>query len=474
MGAALHSDSNSAFASIGGAVKNVSALPYADRPAPSRLQGISRECTESAAAKVLPMMGHEDDAGTTGPGDELLASAAGSARIVKVAKPNDRSSSPQAVRDTLSVHSGSVRPASIGTAGGTKVLQETREAQAAGGAADPDGRHEQRRGAVAPPTARATTEGRPELAAAELAMRDALAKAAASKEGSADADLGEASARFARGATCTGVLKLHTPTGDVNLTVTYDTASEVDAVSSEMAAEMLRKKCSWGKEGGSLSMANNTTVQPIGAVRALFTATTKKNAGLQSKTARNDGYSLPTDVTFCTDLKIVQDLTSEVIIGWPTLCGTGLLAVVFGITDFEPMEGTDEATELEGLWHDEEYKIEMPSIAGTADEQRQLRDLLAEFRHLFDEPVKGGSSKLPPMDIELKKNPDGSDMQPRPARPRHVSPFVQELIEKDIDMRLGKGWYRRPEPTEVCPYASSSTACSKTTQQGPRCKAHLR
>ena len=180
-----------------------------------------------------------------------------------------------------------------------------------------------RRGADAPPHCRATALGRPDLAAAQLAMEDALAKrAAASAGGSADADLGEGSARFARGATCTGILKLHTPTGDLNVTVVYDTASEVDAVSSEMAAKMLRKKCSWGEQGGSLSMANGTTVEPIGAVRALFTASARKNAGLQSKTAKSGSYALPADVSFCTDLKIVQNLTSEIILGWPTLRGT--------------------------------------------------------------------------------------------------------------------------------------------------------
>ena len=273
-------------------------------------------------------------------------------------------------------------------------------------------------------------------------------------------------ARFERGRTCSGMLKLHTPTGDVEVEVTFDTASEVDAVSAEMAANMLRMKCSWGQNGGTVTVANGQAVQPMGTMRGLFTAAAK-TTGVQSMSARKHNYPLPTDVTFCTDLEIIDNLTANILIGWPTLVGTGLLGVIFGMVEFDPMEDGEQASELEDLWPDETYSCEMPSIGPcTAEQRQQLQDLNGKYKHLFGEPVKGGTTKLPAMDIQLKRNPDGTEMQPKAVQPRYCSPWIQNLIEEDIEMKLKRGWYRRPEPEEVCPYASPVVA-AKQPAKGP-------
>ena len=38
---------------------------------------------------------------------------------------------------------------------------------------------------------------------------------------------------------------------------------------------------------------------------------------------------------FVTDALIMEDLSNELIIGWPTLKGTGLMAVVLGLEEYE-------------------------------------------------------------------------------------------------------------------------------------------
>ena len=62
--------------------------------------------------------------------------------------------------------------------------------------------------------------------------------------------------------------------------------------------------------------------------------------------------------------KIIDGLTSDLIIGWPTLKGTGLLAVVLGLEEYEPEEDHD-ADGLDDMWDDPtDPQYGMPEIKG--------------------------------------------------------------------------------------------------------------
>ena len=182
-----------------------------------------------------------------------------------------------------------------------------------------------------------------------------------------------------------------------------------------------------------------------------------------SQNAHTEGGTLriPRSLTFCTDAEIVAGLTSELIIGYPTLVGTGLLGVVLGQEDFEPDEDKD-TDELDELWPDlDQTEFVMPKLLGSSEQQQELHDLCLEFKELFGKSPYGGS-ELPPMDIELKKDANGDDMQPKRMACRHFAPWITELIKEDAEMRIANGWYKRGES----PYASPVVA-AKQPQKGP-------
>ena len=58
------------------------------------------------------------------------------------------------------------------------------------------------------------------------------------------------------------------------------------------------------------------------------------------------------------------------------------------------------------------------------------------------------------------------------ARCRHtsqaagVAPWIQKLIEEDTAKRIELGWYRKPEPDEILPFASPIVA-AKQPSKGP-------
>ena len=80
---------------------------------------------------------------------------------------------------------------------------------------------------------------------------------------------------------------------------------------------------------------------------------------------------------------------------------------------------------------------EWPTLVGTADEKAKLHELCMEFNDVFGACPVGGS-KLPAMDMTLKKNADGSEMQPRLSLARRTAPWIRQLIRDDAEKRLRK------------------------------------
>ena len=83
------------------------------------------------------------------------------------------------------------------------------------------------------------------------------------------------------------------------------------------------------------------------------------------------------------------------------------------------MESYDDDTaettnEIDDLWPEEPPAgIDLPTIVeANTDMGRAVKKLVWEFKHLFGPPPQGGS-KLPAMDVQLKRNPDGSEMEPK-------------------------------------------------------------
>lgn len=253
-----------------------------------------------------------------------------------------------------------------------------------------------------------------------------------------------------------GRLVVTTPSGTrLNVNVCFDSGSEVDAVSLAFARKLRLQGVAWGEPGGRLVVADGGSVDPIGTLRVLCTAEAKRDT-------HGEALALPTDVSFVTDVDIVDGLTSEMIIGWPTMSGTGLLNVILGTEQYELSADTDR-DELEQLWPDEVHGDEytMPEVQThlSAEEAQRCADLCTEFKVLFGKPPHGGS-KLPPMGITLK---DENDRPPRQS-PRQVAPWIADLIKQDTDMRLKNGWYRRPKPHEVLDVSSPVVAAKQPSK----------
>ena len=266
------------------------------------------------------------------------------------------------------------------------------------------------------------------------------------------------------GAVCHGVLVVTMPSGKtLEIKTTFDSGSEVDAVSKTVATELKDMGCPWGEAGGGIAVADGSEVTPFGELRLMLTAEPRRREGQKAKA---NEFAIPRPLTFVTDAKIIDGLTSDLIIGWPTLKGTGLLAVVLGLEEYEPEEDHD-ADGLDDMWDDStDPQYGMPEIKGKdRGEVEKLRELCQKWKHLFGAPQKGGS-KLPPINIELKKDSDGNDMRPKRQPCRNVSPWIRELIKQDTQKRVELGWYRYPEPGEVLPYASPIVA-AKQPSKGP-------
>ena len=105
---------------------------------------------------------------------------------------------------------------------------------------------------------------------------------------------------------------------------TFDTGSDTDAVSVKTATKLIGLGCSWGDAGGGIVMADGRETAPHGELRLMLSAEPKRKGPVTA----NNAFAIPRPLAFVTDAQIIDNLTSQVIIGWPTLKGTGSLSEV--------------------------------------------------------------------------------------------------------------------------------------------------
>ena len=144
-----------------------------------------------------------------------------------------------------------------------------------------------------------------------------------------------------------GALKVKVPNGDTMVVqTTFDTGSNTDAVSETVATRLKELGVPWGEAGGGVRMAVNSSVAvPHGQLRLMLVAEPRRS---DNQTTGGE-LAIPRTLEFVTDALIMEDLSNELIIGWPTLKGTGLMAVVLGLEEYELEEDKDDDG-LAELW----------------------------------------------------------------------------------------------------------------------------
>ena len=148
-----------------------------------------------------------------------------------------------------------------------------------------------------------------------------------------------------------GTLTIEVPGGElVEVSTTFDSGSDTDAVSEEVAVKLRQKGIAWGDAGGGVLMADSTVAVPFGELRLLLTAEPKKDRSTPAREGNNE-LAIPRTLTFVTDAVIMKNLSSDLIIGWPTLKGTGLLAIALGLEEYEPEQDHDNDG-LDDMWDD--------------------------------------------------------------------------------------------------------------------------
>jgi hypothetical protein len=243
--------------------------------------------------------------------------------------------------------------------------------------------------------------------------------------------------------------------------VLCDTASGADIVNLDLARDLQKRGVSWGESGGQLKVLGGGIVNPEGSLRILCSS---EGSDLQ----------LPRPLNFVCEPHIVHETPADLILGYPTLQGVGLLPVLLQEDQFSAeTESAEEVSELDNdddlwagqdpvrdhaqqtscahedadLWHEvcpdlDRVKYKMPKIGGPWWQRLKLAHLCVKYKEVFG-PVAYGGSKLPPMDIKLKRDKDGNEMHPPPAKVRRFAPWITDLIKQDIDMRISNGWYRK-------------------------------
>jgi hypothetical protein len=256
-------------------------------------------------------------------------------------------------------------------------------------------------------------------------------------------------------------LRLAMPNGTElsDIDVLVDTGSEPDLVDSNFAQLLWRNGVRYGDAGGHLTVVGGGTIQPVGSMRVTVVVARRDGA------KQSFAMPVPRRLEFEVEPQIIDNCPAQLVLGWATLKGTGLIDVLFGTDQFEPeSEGMDIG---EDMWIDiDKNEFEMPTIKGTKEQQLQFAALVKEHLAVFgsipiDENGEGGSL-LPPMDIELKKDAQGRDLHPKPSVCRPCSPWIADLIKQDTDKRLKCGFYRPGSG----PYASPIVA-AKQPAKGP-------
>ena len=256
-------------------------------------------------------------------------------------------------------------------------------------------------------------------------------------------------------------LRLAMPNGTElsDIDVLVDTGSEPDLVDSNFARLLWQNGVRYGDAGGHLTVVGGGTIQPHGSMRVTVVVAGRDGA------KQAFAMPVPRRLEFEIEPQVIDNCPAQLVLGWATLKGTGLIDVLFGTDQFEPeSEGMDIG---EDMWVDvDKNEFEMPTIKGTKEQQLQFAALVKENLAVFgpipiDENGEGGSL-LPPMDIELKRDADGREMHPKPSVCRPCSPWIADLIKQDTDKRLKSGFYRPGSG----PYASPIVA-AKQPAKGP-------
>jgi hypothetical protein len=118
---------------------------------------------------------------------------------------------------------------------------------------------------------------------------------------------------------------------------------------------------------------------------------------------------------------IIESCPAQLVLGWATLKGTGLIDVLFGTDQFEP---------------------ESESLYGELQFASLVKEHLTVFGSIPIEKNGEGGSLLPPIDIELKKDAQGRDNAPKAVGMQPCSPWIADLIKQDTDKRLECSFYR--------------------------------
>ena len=256
-------------------------------------------------------------------------------------------------------------------------------------------------------------------------------------------------------------LRLAMPNGTElsDIDVLVDTGSEPDLVDSKFAQLLWQNGVRYGDAGGHLTVVGGGTIQPHGSMRVTVVVAGRDGA------KQAFAMPVPRRLEFEIEPQVIDNCPAQLVLGWATLKGTGLIDVLFGTDQFEPeSEGMDIG---EDMWVDiDKNEFEMPTIKGTKEQQLQFAALVKEHLAVFgpipiDENGEGGSL-LPPMDIELKRDAHGREMHPKPSVCRPCSPWIADLIKQDTEKRLKSGFYRPGSG----PYASPIVA-AKQPAKGP-------
>jgi hypothetical protein len=244
-----------------------------------------------------------------------------------------------------------------------------------------------------------------------------------------------------------------------DIDVLVDTGSEPDLVDSNFAQLLWRNGVRYGDAGGHLTVVGGGSIQPQGSMRVTVVVAGRDGA------KQSFAMPVPRRLEFEVEPQIIDNCPAQLVLGWATLKGTGLIDVLFGTDQFEPeSEGMDIG---EDMWIDiDKNEFEMPTIKGTKVQQLQFASLVKEHLAVFgpipiDEYGEGGSL-LPPMDVELKRDAQGREMHPKPSVCRPCSPWIADLIKQDTEKRLKSGFYRPGSG----PYASPIVA-ARQPAKGP-------
>ena len=170
-----------------------------------------------------------------------------------------------------------------------------------------------------------------------------------------------------------GALKVKVPNGEtLVLQTTFDTGSDTDAVSETVATRLKELGVSWGEAGGGVRMAvSSNAAIPHGQLRLMLVAEPRRG----DSQAEAGELAIPRTLEFVTDALIMEDLSNELIIGWPTLKGTGLMAVVLGLEEYELEEDKDDDG-LAELWDaSEDPTYGPPTVKGTPEEVQRIQAL---------------------------------------------------------------------------------------------------